>query len=158
MILCIIYLFIYSFNRLLLSTYFGSDTVLDIRDRAVHKQTKFFVSLPSCRLHSRKRKGEIWEKKKKIWLNGSYGYLRKQQSINDQVASLVAQMVESFCNAGDLGSISGAGRSLDKEMATHSSILAWKVPWTEQPGGLQSMALQRVGHNRATNTQMNQND
>ena len=35
---------------------------------------------------------------------------------------------------------------LEKEMATHSSILAWKIPWTEKPGGLQSMRLQRVGH------------
>ena len=35
---------------------------------------------------------------------------------------------------------------LEKEMATHSSILAWKIPWTEQPGGLQSTRLQRVGH------------
>ena len=35
---------------------------------------------------------------------------------------------------------------LEKEMATHSSILAWKIPWTEEPGGLQSMGLQRVGH------------
>ena len=34
-------------------------------------------------------------------------------------------------------------------MATHSSILAWRIPWTEEPGGLQSMGLQRVGHNRA---------
>ena len=36
---------------------------------------------------------------------------------------------------------------LEKDMATHSSILAWKVPWTEEPGGLQSIASQRVGHN-----------
>ena len=35
---------------------------------------------------------------------------------------------------------------LEKAMATHSSILAWKIPWTEESGGLQSMALQRVGH------------
>ena len=35
---------------------------------------------------------------------------------------------------------------LEKEMATHSSILAWKIPWTEEPGRLQSMGLQRVGH------------
>ena len=40
--------------------------------------------------------------------------------------------------------------SLEKEMATHSSILAWRIPWTEEPGGLQSMGLQRVGHNWAT--------
>ena len=36
---------------------------------------------------------------------------------------------------------------LEKEMATHSSILAWKIPWREEPGGLQSMGSQRVGHN-----------
>ena len=36
---------------------------------------------------------------------------------------------------------------LEKEMATDSSILAWKIPWMEEPGGLQSMGLQRVGHN-----------
>ena len=35
--------------------------------------------------------------------------------------------------------------SLEKEMATHSSILAWRIPWTEEPGGLQSMGSQRVG-------------
>ena len=35
---------------------------------------------------------------------------------------------------------------LEKEMATHSSILAWKIPWTEEPGGLQTMGLERVGH------------
>ena len=39
---------------------------------------------------------------------------------------------------------------LKKEMATHSSILAWEIPWTEEPGGLQSMGLQRVGHHLAT--------
>ena len=37
-------------------------------------------------------------------------------------------------------------RLLEKEMATHSSTLAWKISWTEKPGGLQSMGLQRVGH------------
>ena len=41
---------------------------------------------------------------------------------------------------------------LEKEMATHSSILAWRIPWTEEPGGLQSMGSQRFGHNRVTNT------
>ena len=38
--------------------------------------------------------------------------------------------------------------ALEKEMATHSSILAWRIPWTEEPGGLQSMGSQRVRHNR----------
>ena len=36
---------------------------------------------------------------------------------------------------------------LEKEMAAHSSILAWRIPWTEEPDGLQSMGSQRVGHN-----------
>ena len=36
---------------------------------------------------------------------------------------------------------------LEEGMATHSSILAWRIPWTEEPGGLQPMELQRVGHN-----------
>ena len=39
---------------------------------------------------------------------------------------------------------------LEKEMAIHSSTLAWKIPWTEEPGGLQSMGSQRVGHDLAT--------
>ena len=39
---------------------------------------------------------------------------------------------------------------LEKEMATYSSILAWRIPWTEVPGGLQSMGLCRVGHDSAT--------
>ena len=37
--------------------------------------------------------------------------------------------------------------ALEKEMATHSSNVAWKIPWTEEPGGLQTMGSQRVGHN-----------
>ena len=41
---------------------------------------------------------------------------------------------------------------LEKEMATYSSILTWKIPWTEDPGGLQSTALQRFGHDLVTNT------
>ena len=45
---------------------------------------------------------------------------------------------ESTCNAGDLGLI------LDKRMATHSSILSWRIPWTEEPGGLQSMGSQQL--------------
>ena len=44
----------------------------------------------------------------------------------------------------------GWEESLEKEMATHSSILAWKIPWAEDPGGVQSMELQRVGQDWAT--------
>ena len=46
---------------------------------------------------------------------------------------------ESACSAGDTDSIPESGRSLEKEMATHSSILAWEIPWTEEPGRLESM-------------------
>ena len=49
-------------------------------------------------------------------------------------------------NSGDVGSIPGLGRSPEEEMATHSNILAWKIPWTEECGGLRSMGLERVGH------------
>ena len=55
-----------------------------------------------------------------------------------------------LANAGDAtdsGLIPGLGRSPGEEMATHSSILAWKIPWTEDPGRLESMGQQRVGHN-----------
>ena len=45
---------------------------------------------------------------------------------------------ETTCNAGDLGSILGLGRPLEKGKATYSSILAWRIPWTEELGGLQS--------------------
>ena len=54
-------------------------------------------------------------------------------------------------NAGDIrdrdvGSIPGWEDPLEEGMATHSSILAWRTPWTEEPGGLQSTGSQRVGH------------
>ena len=45
---------------------------------------------------------------------------------------------------------------LEKEMATYSSILTWEIPWTEEPGGLQSMGSQRVGHDLATKQQQQQ--
>ena len=54
---------------------------------------------------------------------------------------------ESACNAGttgDAGLIPGSGDPLEESLATHSSILAWGIPWTEKPGGLQSMGFQRV--------------
>ena len=54
---------------------------------------------------------------------------------------------EPTCNAGDAGLMSGLGRSPSSgEKATHSSILAWEIPWTEESGGLQSMGGKIVGH------------
>ena len=57
---------------------------------------------------------------------------------------------ESACMAVDPGSITGLGDPLEKGMATHSSILAQRIPHTEEPGGLQSTGSQRVRHKRAT--------
>jgi len=57
-------------------------------------------------------------------------------------AFLVAQVVKNLpANTGDLGSIPGSRRSPGKGMATHSSILAWRIPWTQEPGRLQSMGF-----------------
>ena len=52
-------------------------------------------------------------------------------------------------NGGDVryaGLIPGSGRSLEKGMTTHSSILAWRIPWIEEPGRNQSLGLKRIGH------------
>ena len=46
-------------------------------------------------------------------------------------------------NAGSVSLIPGSEDPLEKEMATHSSVLAWEIPWTEEPGGLQSMGSQK---------------
>ena len=53
---------------------------------------------------------------------------------------------ESACNVGDSGLIPGSGRPLEVDLTTHSSILAWMCPWTDEPGGLQSSGSQRVRH------------
>ena len=57
---------------------------------------------------------------------------------------------ESACNAGDPGLILGWEDPREKGTATHSSILAWRIPWTEEPGGLQSTGSQRVGYDWVT--------
>ena len=65
---------------------------------------------------------------------------------------LVAQMVKNL-PAMQETQVQSLGQEdpLEKVMATHSSILAWKIPWAEEPGGLQSVGLQRVGHSWVTN-------
>ena len=66
-------------------------------------------------------------------------------------ASKVVLMVKSsLANTGgvrNMGSIPGSGRAPEEEMATHCSILARRIPWTEESGVLQSMGLQSVAHN-----------
>ena len=68
-------------------------------------------------------------------------------------ASLITQSVKKFpiMQKTRLPSLDWED-PLEKGMATHSSIFAWRIPWAEEPGGLQSMGLQRVGLNWATNT------
>ena len=65
--------------------------------------------------------------------------------------SLVAQMIKHLPTMRET-QVQSLGREdpLETEMAPHSSTLAWKIPWTEEPGKLQSMGLQRVGHDLAT--------
>ena len=68
-------------------------------------------------------------------------------SLSSIGASLVAQMVKNVpeMQKTQVQSLKGED-PLGKGMATHSSILAWRIPWTEEPGMLQSIGLQRVGH------------
>ena len=69
------------------------------------------------------------------------------------LASLVAQRLKRLPGMWETW-VRSLGREdpLEKEMATHSNILAWRIPWREGPGRLQSMGSQRVGHDRATFT------
>ena len=63
-------------------------------------------------------------------------------------ASLVAQTIKNLPAMQEMQVRSlGQKDPLEKGMATHSSVLAWRFPWTEEPGGLQSMESQRAGHN-----------
>ena len=63
------------------------------------------------------------------------------------MASLVAQIVNNLPEMQEIRVLTlGQEDLLEKEMATYSSILAWKIPWMKEPGGLQSMGSQRVGH------------
>ena len=67
--------------------------------------------------------------------------------VTNQQTSLVAQMVKRLPTMWETQVQSlGWEDPLEKEMGTHSSTLAWKIPWMEEHGGLQSMGLQRVGH------------
>ena len=59
---------------------------------------------------------------------------------------------ESTCNAGDSVRSLGQEDPLEKGVATHSSILAWRIPWMEETGGLQFTGSQRIGHDCVSNT------
>ena len=77
---------------------------------------------------------------------------------NLQVVLVVKNLPANAGDIRDLGFIPGLGRSLEEGMATHSRILAWRIPWTEEPCRLLFIGSQRVGHNRAlTHAQDGQN-
>ena len=70
-------------------------------------------------------------------------------------ASLVAQMVKNSPAIQETQvQLLGQKDLLEKGMATHSTILAWRIPWTEEPGGLQSIGSQRVRHDLNTSTRL----
>ena len=66
--------------------------------------------------------------------------------LESQVALVVKKTTPASARNMTYGFHPGSGRSLEKEMATHSSIFAWEIPWTEEPGGLWSIGSHRVGH------------
>ena len=71
----------------------------------------------------------------------------REHGLRCELASLVAQRLKRLPGMQET-QVRSLGREdpLEKEMATHSCTLAWRIPWREEPGGLQSMGLQRVGH------------
>ena len=102
----------------------------------------------------------------RVFLSGLYTYLKDLISVIQSLfhyikylniflqhndLTLVAQRVKCLPARWET-SVRSLGQEdpLDKEMATHSSILAWRIPWTEEPSRLQTMGLQRVGHDWAT--------
>ena len=79
----------------------------------------------------------------------------KQKSKYKYWASLVTQTVKNLSAMQETQVQSlGQEEPLEKGVATHSSILAWRIPWTEEPGGLRSMGSQRVGHDFHSLTQV----
>ena len=81
----------------------------------------------------------------------SIGLQRFGHNWTDRQASLIAQLVKNLPAMQEtLVRFLGWEDPLEKEIATHSSILAWEIPWTEEPGGLPSMGSQRVGHDWVT--------
>ena len=101
--------------------------------------------------------GSNWLFAREAWRAAIHGVAKSWTRLSDWFdltligASLVAQTVKRLPTTRETWVRSlGWEVPLEKEMATHSSILAWKIPWTEEPGRLQSMGSQRVGHDWAT--------
>ena len=77
---------------------------------------------------------------------------RNQACVNIPDLYQLVPILMCLGDTGDSGLIPGLGDPLEKEMATHSSILAWRIPGIEEPGGVQSMGSQKVKHDWGTNT------
>ena len=78
----------------------------------------------------------------------SGSFVNESSYLSSDKTSLMAQMVKCLSTMRETWVRSlGWEDPLEKEMAIHSSTIAWKIPWTEEPGRLQSMGSQRVGHN-----------
>ena len=91
---------------------------------------------------------------REAWCASVHGVTRSRTQLSDwtELNNTGSDSKESACNVGDLSSIPGSKDTLEKEKATQSGILAWRIPWSEEPGGLQSMGSQRVWHGWVTNT------
>ena len=102
------------------------------------KSRVFWVLFKSNTLNERMLRPVLIKKKKKI-----QSVCRTYIKLTLKVTSLVAQLVKNLPAMQETWvRFLGWEDSLEKEMATHSSILAWRIPWTEEPGGLQSMGSQ----------------
>ena len=81
----------------------------------------------------------------------------QKKTLNFEIQNIFpgGSMVKNLhANAGDTGSIPGSGRAMEKEMITHSTVLTWEIPGTEQPGNLQSTGCKRVRQVLLTDNKM----
>ena len=122
-----------------------------ISNADVWGKTSYLWGLQCCEI-------SLWRtEKNRIWIqatNQNHGRSFVKLSILDPRAFLVAQWerINLLMQEKQVPSL-GQEDPLEKEMAAHSSILTWEIPWTEEPGGLQSMGLQKVGYNWGTKQQ-----
>ena len=118
--------------------------------------TQFLYSLNGFQTQSCFRQVNIFFLYFMLRNNSNIHKNRKNNTVNSMypwpTASLVAQTVKNLPVMQKTGVWSLQEDPLEKGMATHSSIFAWRIPWTEEPGGLRSVGSQRVGHDWATNT------
>ena len=104
-------------------------------------------------LEKRKNRKLIWRKSsKEPYRNISLFKALSPFTIYPELGLPWCSAINLPANAGDVGSIPGSGRSPGEGNATHSSILAWEIPWTKEPGGLQSMGSQRIEYGSASKT------